>query len=314
MVQTAHWRSTWILLLVYVQIMVRVTFNKPHRSLPTTRLHRATVLLNSTVPITHLFIHSGLMPSLLFSFHQVISANSHTAGVCLPALAPLIGTIKQHVFDSLLTNNYNRIDRTIAMVLVWTDTAHQTVTLAKVHVSSISRFSFIRWHVDVNECQSDPSRCDHGVCINLLGSFTCNCMSGYRFHNQTCIGIFVDHLLLYCSVHIHSWWIVVLKISTNVVSRTSMVVFLVVVLMSKNAPTLMVASRVHAVQCSIQVELVFVSTHLDNISRAMPWARVCFVLLDNESLCVNDTCTDAESGRVLCLHGSVNVNNTCVRE
>jgi len=28
------------------------------------------------------------------------------------------------------------------------------------------------------------------MCINLIGSYTCNCTSGYRFGNQTCIGNF----------------------------------------------------------------------------------------------------------------------------
>ncbi|CAF1395353.1 unnamed protein product [Rotaria sordida] len=42
---------------------------------------------------------------------------------------------------------------------------------------------------DIDECQRNSSRCGNGVCINLIGTFTCNCSNGYRFENQTCIDI-----------------------------------------------------------------------------------------------------------------------------
>ncbi len=39
---------------------------------------------------------------------------------------------------------------------------------------------------------------------------------------------------------------------------------------------------------------------------------VC-VVSDNASLCVNDTCRGS-NGTVLCLRGTINVNNSCVRK
>ncbi|UJR15672.1 hypothetical protein I4U23_002606 [Adineta vaga] len=42
---------------------------------------------------------------------------------------------------------------------------------------------------DENECQNNPLQCGNGTCINLIGSFTCNCTDGYRFENDTCIPI-----------------------------------------------------------------------------------------------------------------------------
>ncbi|CAF3955011.1 unnamed protein product, partial [Adineta steineri] len=42
---------------------------------------------------------------------------------------------------------------------------------------------------DVNECTNNSTLCGNGVCINVIGSYTCNCSSGYRFDNQTCINI-----------------------------------------------------------------------------------------------------------------------------
>ncbi|CAF1151504.1 unnamed protein product [Rotaria sp. Silwood1] len=42
---------------------------------------------------------------------------------------------------------------------------------------------------DENECSLNSSLCGNGVCINLIGSYTCNCSSGYRFYNETCVDI-----------------------------------------------------------------------------------------------------------------------------
>ncbi|CAF4415936.1 unnamed protein product, partial [Rotaria sp. Silwood2] len=42
---------------------------------------------------------------------------------------------------------------------------------------------------DINECQLNSSRCGNGICINLIGTFSCDCVNGYRFDNQTCIDI-----------------------------------------------------------------------------------------------------------------------------
>ncbi|CAF0869133.1 unnamed protein product [Adineta ricciae] len=42
---------------------------------------------------------------------------------------------------------------------------------------------------DENECQTNSSRCGNGTCVNLIGSFTCDCLSGYRFESGTCVAI-----------------------------------------------------------------------------------------------------------------------------
>ncbi|CAF3404455.1 unnamed protein product [Rotaria sp. Silwood1] len=42
---------------------------------------------------------------------------------------------------------------------------------------------------DINECQQNSTLCGNGVCINLIGSYTCNCSTGYRFENKTCVDI-----------------------------------------------------------------------------------------------------------------------------
>ena len=41
---------------------------------------------------------------------------------------------------------------------------------------------------DINECSLNSSICGSGICVNLIGSYTCNCTVGYRFNGQTCIG------------------------------------------------------------------------------------------------------------------------------
>ncbi len=43
--------------------------------------------------------------------------------------------------------------------------------------------------LDINECVN-TSLCQNGVCINTIGSYTCNCSNGYEFNNETCVGKF----------------------------------------------------------------------------------------------------------------------------
>jgi hypothetical protein len=38
-----------------------------------------------------------------------------------------------------------------------------------------------------------------------------------------------------------------------------------------------------------------------------------FILLDNPSLCINDTCR-GNNDTLLCLHGTINRNNACIRK
>lgn len=44
---------------------------------------------------------------------------------------------------------------------------------------------------DVDECTTTLDACPGGqICINTIGSYTCNCPSGYSKVNGTCIGYF----------------------------------------------------------------------------------------------------------------------------
>ncbi|CAF4183889.1 unnamed protein product, partial [Rotaria magnacalcarata] len=42
---------------------------------------------------------------------------------------------------------------------------------------------------DINECAENSTRCGSGTCVNTPGSYLCNCNSGYKFANLTCVGI-----------------------------------------------------------------------------------------------------------------------------
>ncbi|CAF3944032.1 unnamed protein product, partial [Rotaria magnacalcarata] len=42
---------------------------------------------------------------------------------------------------------------------------------------------------DINECTENSSRCGNGTCMNLDGSHSCNCTTGYRFADGTCTDI-----------------------------------------------------------------------------------------------------------------------------
>ncbi|UJR30967.1 hypothetical protein I4U23_018479 [Adineta vaga] len=120
---------------------------------------------------------------------------------------------------------------------------------------------------DVDECQSDPSICRHGPCINLPGSFTCNCTSGYRFHNQTCVDI-----------------------------------------NECNEPNI---DGSFSRRCPNDVDVCVNNdgSYECECSAIFNTTGTCTY---NASLCLNDTCMDNESGLILCLHGTVNVNNQCV--
>lgn len=61
-----------------------------------------------------------------------------------------------------------------------------------IHVKVIYKSSEINYLsfdflIDINEC-NDSTICGNGVCINTIGSYTCNCSTGYKFDGQTCIG------------------------------------------------------------------------------------------------------------------------------
>lgn len=44
--------------------------------------------------------------------------------------------------------------------------------------------------LDLNECTINPGRCGlNGVCRNTIGSFVCDCVTGYRWNGTTCVGM-----------------------------------------------------------------------------------------------------------------------------
>jgi hypothetical protein len=50
--------------------------------------------------------------------------------------------------------------------------------------------------LDINECNLNSSLCGNGMCINLIGSYTCNCTNGYQFDDGTCVGEFCSLKIL----------------------------------------------------------------------------------------------------------------------
>ena len=45
---------------------------------------------------------------------------------------------------------------------------------------------------DVNECLNQAGMCQHGRCINTVGSFTCQCQAGFILASDglNCIGLY----------------------------------------------------------------------------------------------------------------------------
>ena len=42
-------------------------------------------------------------------------------------------------------------------------------------------------HVDINECSADSSLCDQ-ICENTVGSYSCNCYTGFMLTGSQCQG------------------------------------------------------------------------------------------------------------------------------
>lgn len=42
---------------------------------------------------------------------------------------------------------------------------------------------------DIDECAVDPSKCstEHEKCVNTVGSYSCECVDGYKRENNKCI-------------------------------------------------------------------------------------------------------------------------------
>lgn len=52
---------------------------------------------------------------------------------------------------------------------------------------------------DIDECREIPGVCENGVCINLIGSFRCECPMGFVYNDKLliCEGQFVVCLIHY---------------------------------------------------------------------------------------------------------------------
>lgn len=42
-------------------------------------------------------------------------------------------------------------------------------------------------HVDIDECREIPGVCENGVCINMIGSFRCECPIGFIYNDKLLI-------------------------------------------------------------------------------------------------------------------------------
>lgn len=54
-----------------------------------------------------------------------------------------------------------------------------------------SLFSHRRWSLvhltDIDECREIPGICENGVCINMIGSFRCECPIGFIYNDKLLI-------------------------------------------------------------------------------------------------------------------------------
>ena len=56
-----------------------------------------------------------------------------------------------------------------------------------MNISSIDLHS--HFHADIDECLQGSNNChDNAICINLMGSYRCECKPGYSGNGFICIG------------------------------------------------------------------------------------------------------------------------------
>ncbi len=67
--------------------------------------------------------------------------------------------------------------------------------MVSIHANE-ERSIVINLILDINECNLNSSLCGNGMCINLIGSYTCNCTNGYQFDGETCVGKFCSLKIL----------------------------------------------------------------------------------------------------------------------
>lgn len=127
-------------------------------------------------------------------------------------------------------------------------------------ISSIVEINSIS---DINECALNSSVCGNGTCLNLIGSYTCNCTSGYRFNGQTCIGeFFFDknsrRNIQFCSYK---------KTLMNALNRILMVALVFVAMLVTYAEIQMEVTNVIAILFLTLLEFVSVCTLEDPVCK-----------------------------------------------
>lgn len=48
-------------------------------------------------------------------------------------------------------------------------------------------FVYSRLALDIDECREIPGVCENGVCINMIGSFRCECPIGFIYNDKLLI-------------------------------------------------------------------------------------------------------------------------------
>ena len=60
---------------------------------------------------------------------------------------------------------------------------------------------YVHNYIDINECSEGLSSCNQ-LCINTIGSYDCDCYTGFNLKsdNKTCLGI--EQALLYMLIYL----------------------------------------------------------------------------------------------------------------
>ena len=48
---------------------------------------------------------------------------------------------------------------------------------------------FFTDYADIDECLSPDTCGPHGICVNSVGSYDCQCIKGYQWNGTQCIGL-----------------------------------------------------------------------------------------------------------------------------
>ncbi len=75
----------------------------------------------------------------------------------------------------------------------------------------------------MDECQSNPCR-PYATCYNAIGSFSCQCMSGYSGDGLVCNGMSLSHLL--SLINLLQMWMNAKIFTTTIVLRIRSVTIL----------------------------------------------------------------------------------------